>query len=99
MEIKMNFYGLLMGSIMILVVGLGHVMVIKWEYYWGSKTWPGMLAIGLLMVVISIFTKNIFLSGSLGILGATLLWSVYELVKQRKRVEKGLFPRNPKRKT
>ena len=99
MEIKMNFYGLLMGSIMILVVGLGHVMVIKWEYYWGSKTWPGMLAIGLLMVIISIFTKNIFLSGSLGILGATLLWSVYELVKQRKRVEKGLFPRNPKRKT
>jgi len=95
----MNFYGLLMGSIMILVVGLGHVMVIKWEYYWGSKTWPGMLAIGLLMVIISIFTKNIFLSGSLGILGATLLWSVYELVKQRKRVEKGLFPRNPKRKT
>ena len=95
----MNFYGLVMGIVMIVAVGLGHVMVIKWEYYWGSKTWPGMLAIGLLSVILSFFTGNVFLSGSLGILGATLLWSVHELVKQRKRVESGLFPKNPKRKT
>ena len=95
----MNFYGLVMGIVLILAVGLGHVMVVKWEYYWGSKTWPGMLATGLLLVIISILTDNVFLSGTLGILGAILLWSVHELIKQKKRVEDGLFPRNPKRKT
>ena len=94
----MNFYGLVMGIVMILAVGLGHIMVIRWEYYWGSKTWPGLLVIGLLLVVGSVFTGNMFLSGSLGILGATLFWSVHELFKQKKRVENGLFPSNPKRK-
>ena len=94
----MNFYGLAMGVVMILAIGLGHVMVIKWEYYWGSKTWPAMVVIGLLLVIGSIFTGSMFLSGILGILGAILLWSVYELFKQKKRVENGLFPRNPKRK-
>ena len=94
----MNFYGLVMGIVMILAIGLGHIMVIKWEYYWGSKTWPVMFVIGLLLVVGSIFTGSMFLSGILGILGATLFWSVYELRKQKKRVENGLFPSNSKRK-
>jgi len=95
----MNFYGLMMGVIMILAVGFGHALVIKWEYHWGSKSWPGLFAIGSSLVIVSLFTNNVLLSGSLGILGATLLWGVYELFKQRKRVEKGLFPRNPKRET
>ena len=95
----MNFYGLAMGSIMILAIGFGHVLVIKWEYYWGIKSWPGLFAIGSLLVIISVLVDNILLSGSLGILGATLLWGVYELFLQKKRVGKGWFPRNPKRKT
>lgn len=95
----MNFYGLAMGSTMILAIGFGHMLVIKWEYYWGSKSWPGLLAIGSLLVIASCFTDSILLSGSLGILGATLLWGVVELFKQRKRVERGWFPKNPKRKT
>ena len=94
----MNYYGLVMGGIMILAIGLGHILVIKWEYHWGSKSWPGLLAIGSLLVIASIFVDNAFLSGSLGILGAALLWGVHELFRQRKRVESGWFPRNPKRK-
>ena len=95
----MNFYGVIMGSTMILAVGLGHVLVIKWEYYWGTKSWPGLLAIGSLLVIISILVDNILLSGTLGILGATLLWGVHELFRQKKRVEKGWFPMNLKRRT
>ena len=93
----MNFYGVIMGSTMILAVGLGHMLVIKWEYYWGSGSWPGLLALGLLVVISSILVDNVLLSGCFGILGATLLWGVYELFLQKKRVEKGWFPRNPKR--
>ena len=93
----MNFYGLVMGTVMILAIGLGHVMVIKWEYYWGRRTWPLMLVLGLLLVACSVLSDGVFLSGSLGILGATLLWGVHELFLQEGRVARGLFPRNPQR--
>ncbi|MBP5613912.1 MAG: DUF4491 family protein, partial [Bacteroidales bacterium] len=31
----------------------------------------------------------------LGVVGFSSLWSILELVKQRKRVEKGWFPKGP----
>lgn len=94
----MNFHGLAIGAIMILAIGFGHIVVIKWEYYWGAKSWPSMLAIGLGLLIASLCVGNMLLSGALGMLGATMLWGIHELFKQKKRVEKGLFPRNPGRK-
>jgi hypothetical protein len=94
----MNYFGPAIGAIMIIAIGLGHVIVIKWEYYWGAKSWPGMLAIGLVLLITSILADNMLLSGTLGMLGATMLWGIHELIRQKKRVEQGLFPRNPKRK-
>ena len=38
------------------------------------------------------------LSILLGLLGAGCLWSIRELKEQAKRVERGWFPKNPKRK-
>jgi hypothetical protein len=95
----MNFCGLAMASTMILATGLGHILIIKGEYYWGVKWWPGLLALGLLVLTTSFLVENVLLSGCLGISGAVLLWSVYELFLQKKRVERGWFPKNPKRKT
>lgn len=89
----MNYYGLAIGAIMILAIGLGHIIVIKWEYYLGIKSWPGMLAIGAGLVVGSLFTGNILVSAALGMFGATLLWGIHELFKQRQRVAQGLFPK------
>jgi hypothetical protein len=88
-----------MGIIMILAIGFGHIIVVKWEYYWGARSWPGMLAIGLCLIISSFFAGNILLSGGLGMFGATLLWGIHELIKQRNRVEQGLFPKKPNRKT
>jgi hypothetical protein len=93
----MNYYGLTMGIIMILAIGLGHIIVVKWEYYWGSRTWPGMLIIGVGLMIASFFADNTYLSGCLGMFGAMLLWGIHELLKQKKRVEQGLFPRNSAR--
>jgi hypothetical protein len=92
----MNFYGLIIAAIMIAAIGIGHIIVIKWEYYWGLKTWPGMLVIGLALIVLSLIVENIVLSAGLGMFGATMLWGIHELFKQKKRVEQGIFPRNPK---
>jgi hypothetical protein len=36
----MNFHGLTIGAIMILAIAFGHVIVIRWEYYWGlNRGW------------------------------------------------------------
>ena len=42
--------------------------------------------------------QNIYLSSFLGVFGASSLWGIGELFAQRKRVLKGWFPMNPKRK-
>jgi len=94
----MDYLGLVMGAVAIVAIGLGHVLVIKWEYYWGARSWPGMAVLGAGMLAVSLFSGNVFLGGTLGIFGAILLWGVHELFKQRDRVERGLFPRNPERK-
>jgi hypothetical protein len=93
----MNFHGLAVGIVMIFAIGLGHIIVVKWEYYWGAKSWAGMLVIGLGLIIASLFVGNMLLSATLGMFGATMIWGIHELLKQKQRVQKGLFPRNPNR--
>ena len=93
----MSYYGIVLGAVVILAVGVGHIVVIRWEYHWGARAWPGMLAIGLALIVASVFVGNGLASGALGIFGAVMLWGVHELFKQRERVQRGQFPRNPGR--
>jgi len=94
----MSYYGLVMGAVLILAIGFGHVMVVRWEYYWGHRSWSGLLVLGSGCAVGSLFIDNAFLSGVMGIFAAVFLWSIHELFKQPKRVEDGLFPKNPKKK-
>lgn len=91
----MNFTGLLIGVAAFLCIGLFHPVVIKAEYYWGVKCWWLFLLMGVGCGVGSLFVANILLSTFLGVFGFSSLWSIIELFKQRKRVEKGWFPRNP----
>jgi len=97
MGLELNVYGLMLGATVLLAIGLCHLLVMKGEYYWGTRWWPVLFFVGSLLIVISLLVDNKFLSGSLGIFGFALLWSIYELFKQRERVRKGWFPKNPKR--
>jgi hypothetical protein len=96
---NLNFIGLVLGFMMLLLTGLGHIFIIKGEYYFGTKLWPLFLILGLLFVTASLFANNAILSGILGIIGFIFLWSIYELFQQKKRVRRGWFPKNPNRKT
>ena len=96
---SLNFFGLVLGFIMLLLTGAGHIFIIKAEYYWGTKLWPLFLILGLLSVTASLFVNSVLLSGILGIIGFILLWSIYELFKQKERVRRGWFPKNPNRRT
>lgn len=92
----MNFEGIVIGAGAFIIIGILHPIVIKAEYYIGSKAWPVFLVTGLLCIGLSLFWSSA-LSSLLSILGFSLLWSIRELFQQEKRVEKGWFPRNPKK--
>ena len=93
----MYFEGVFIGAGTFLIIGLLHPVVIKAEYYIGAKAWPLFLVSGLASVGLSLFLGGIVASSLLAVLGFSLLWSVGELYEQKKRVEKGWFPKNPKK--
>lgn len=95
---NMNYDGILIGIGTFLIIGLLHPVVIKGEYYFGSRIWPFFLIGGILCIGFSLACAKGVLSALLAVLGFSLLWSIKELSEQKDRVEKGWFPKNPKRK-
>jgi len=95
---ELNFEGILLAVCTFLIIGLCHPLVIKTEYYFGTKPWWIWLITGISCCVAALFVQTIFWSALLGVLGASFLWGIGELLAQEKRVLKGWFPMNPKRK-
>lgn len=93
----MNVTGLVIGAAAFLCIGVFHPIVIKAEYYWGVRCWWLFLMFGIGCLVGSLFANGVVPAALLGVAGFSSLWSIIELFKQRERVRKGWFPRNPKR--
>lgn len=91
------FAGLGIGLATFLIIGLFHPVVVKAEYYWGTRSWWIFLILGIVGVVASLFVKSIFLSAILGVFAFSSFWTIKEVFEQQERVKKGWFPRNPKR--
>lgn len=51
----MNYQGLITGIGTFLIIGLLHPVVIKSEYYFGTKVWPLFLIIGIAFIGLSLF--------------------------------------------
>lgn len=94
----MNFTGLIIAVITFLVIGLFHPIVIKGEYYFGTRCWWVFAIAGITFITASLWVEDNMLSPVLGVVGCSCLWSILEIFEQKKRVEKGWFPMNPKRK-
>ena len=92
------FNGLIIAVCTFLIIGLFHPIVIKVEYYFGTRPWWIFLLAGIACVGTAIFIANVTLSAIIGVIGASCLWSIGEIFEQRQRVKKGWFPMNPKRK-
>lgn len=92
------FNGLIIGIATFLIIGLFHPLVIKGEYYLGTKSWIIFLIMGIVGVVLSLIIQNIFWSAMIGVFAFSSFWSIKEVFEQQERVKKGWFPRNPKRK-
>ena len=94
----MNYSGLIIAVITFLVIGVFHPIVIKGEYYFGTRCWWVFLLAGIAFIVASLLVSDNMLSPILGVVGCSCLWSILEIFEQKERVEKGWFPKNPKRK-
>lgn len=94
-----NYEGLLIGVCTFLCIGIFHPIVIKAEYYFGAKKcWWWFPIAGLLGIAGSLVVANTFASALLGVFAFSCFWSIIEVFEQEKRVKKGWFPKNPKRK-
>ena len=94
----MNYLGIITGIGTFLIIGLLHPVVIKSEYYFGTKIWPLFLISGTAFIGLSLFLSHVAASCVSAVMGFSLLWSIGELFEQKKRVEKGWFPSNPGKK-
>ena len=90
--------GIVIGICTFLIIGLFHPVVVKAEYYWGTRCWWIFLVLGILGIAGSVWIEDILISSLLGVFSFSSFWTIKELFEQRERVLKGWFPMNPKRK-
>ena len=95
---EFNFSGIIIGVATFLIIGLFNPLVIKAEYHVGVKSWWLFLLLGIISAVVSLMVVNLTISILLGVVAFSSFWSIGEVFQQKKRVEKGWFPANPKRK-
>lgn len=96
-----HLLGLTIGVGTFLAIGVFHPIVIKAEYYLGTRCWWAFLLAGLAFgagsVLVERTTGNVLVSSLLAVTAFSCFWSILELFQQQERVHKGWFPRNPKR--
>lgn len=92
-----NFHGLIVGAAAFFLIGIFHPIVVKAEYYFSKKCWFVFLLVGLTALLISTQMSGSIASSLAAVFGISCLWSIKELFEQERRVEKGWFPSNPRR--
>jgi len=94
----LHFEGLLIGIATFLIIGLFHPIVVKAEYYLGTRCWWIFLVFGIAGTAASLFIGSVFWSAICGVFAFSSFWTIKEVFEQEERVHKGWFPRNPRRK-
>lgn len=89
----MYFDGLILGAVSFLLIGLLHPVVIYGEYYFSKNIWPLFLVSGTAFLFLSVHLSDMLWSGCAAVTGFSLLWSIFELFEQEKRVRRGWFPK------
>ena len=92
-----HLQGLVIGICTFLIIGMFHPIVVKAEYYWSTRCGWLFLFLGIAGVISSLCLENVVISSLLGVFAFSSFWSIKEIFEQEKRVQKGWFPKNPKR--
>ena len=76
--------GLVIGICTFLIIGIFHPIVVKAEYYWGTRCWWWFLIAGLAGVAGSVMVSDILVSSLLGVFSFSSFWTIKEIFEQRK---------------
>ena len=90
---ELYFTGLIIGIATFVIIGIFHPLVIKGEYYIGVGCWLAYLAMGIVATAATVLVADVLWSTLLAVWGTSSFWSIGEVFEQRKRVEKGWFPK------
>src|SRR6266487_4975450 len=93
----LNFFGLLIGIVTLLIIGLGFPLVIQGERRFGYLCWPYIMGMGFIVIIASLFISLNWLSVMVGVLGATFVWGSTELKEQAIHTEIGWYPYNSRK--
>ena len=74
--------GLVIGICTFLIIGLFHPIVVKAEYYWGTKCWWIFLLLGIGGIIASLYTENI-MTHNLEVPGSSPGWSTFKIKELR----------------
>ena len=94
----MNWSGIILGASAFIIIGIFHPIVVKAEYHFGKQCWWAFALAGIAFCAASLIVTDTTFSAVLGVVGFSSFWGIFELFQQVKRVKKGWFPSNPKRK-
>lgn len=89
--------GLAAGLATFLIIGIFHPIVIKSEYYFGTRCVWVFFTAGVALCALAMVLGSGIWSTLAGVAGFSSFWSIKEIYEQQERVRKGWFPRNPKR--
>lgn len=92
-----HLLGLFIGICTFLIIGLFHPVVVKCEYYFGTRCWWWFLVLGVAGLIGSVCVDDVTLASLLGVFSFSSFWTIKEVFEQRDRVAKGWFPDNPDR--
>ena len=81
--------GIVIGISTFIIIGLFHPIVIKAEYYWGTRCWWIFLILGIVGIVGSLFITDILITTLLGVFSFSSFWTNKEEFDQLKQVLKG----------
>lgn len=93
---SLQFAGLLMALATFLSIWWGHIGV-RWLEAHSANIWPptvALIVVGVALNVYSIFAPNLIVSGISSIIGITLIWDGWEMIRQTQRIRKMHAPVN-----
>ncbi len=94
---ELNFEGVVVGVMSLVIIGAFHPLVIWFEYHHEEYLAGYFLIAGLLCLIAALFIQGLF-SVLLGATGRCLYMGASRELKEQARRVSGLFPKNPKRK-
>ncbi len=94
----MQYDGLILGACTVLSIWFSRWACIAGEYHFGKRIWVLFLVLGVVMLVGALLVSSTLMSSIISVLAFCFLWGIGETIEQEKRVAKGWFPENPKRK-